>query len=342
MSRQRHLSAAGSLTKTYLTALGAGGWLKLAVVVLFLDGIGVGTLVSNVPVSPESLPEAGDPNAVGAIAAAVAVGVAVYTIFGFLAAVLEFVFVDSLRARRLTVWASFRATFRSGVWLLVFRTAIWLATFAIAGAVGWLITGGVTDPAAVETLQWVAIGSVAVVAVIGATAIDTLTNGLVVPIMLQEARGPVAGWRRLGGAMAGRWTGALAFLLLAWGVGLALWVVLLGVGFVVSLVGLFGFVFLASALTELHGAFEPVVVVVLLAGVLAYQYLIALVTAPVLSYVRYYGLLVLGDADPALDLVGDQGPPGGGSNDDPASATSAAAASADGADVSSDSAARSQ
>jgi len=58
--------------------------------------------------------------------------------------------------------------------------------------------------------------------------------------------------------------------------------------------------------------------------------------------VRYYGLLVLGDADPALDPVGDQEPPGGGGNDDPASATSAAAESADEADRSSDSVARSQ
>ena len=350
MSLQRHLTEAGSLTRTYLATLGVGGWLKLGVVVLFLGGIGAGNLVSNVPASPELLPEDGGPGAVEAIAAAVALGVAVYAIFGLLAAVLEFVFVDSLGSRRLPIRASFRANLRPGVWLFAFRTAVWLATFAIAGAIGWLLTGGVTDPAAVGTLQWVAIGIVALVAVVAATAVDTLTNGLVVPIMLQEDRGPVGGWRRLGDAMAGRWSGALAFLLVAWVVGIALWLVLLGVGFVISIVGLLGFVFLASALTELHAAFEPVVAAALLVGVLVYQYLVALVTAPVLSYVRYYGLLVLGDADPALDLVPDRRPPGGGDSDDSASTagdgTQSTASddpeSTGGADSPSDRAARSQ
>ncbi|MFO7832465.1 MAG: hypothetical protein R6V31_00005, partial [Halohasta sp.] len=123
---------------------------------------------------------------------------------------------------------------------------------------------------------------------------------------------------------AGRWSPALAFLLLAWVVGIALWMVLLGVGFVVSILGLLVFAFLAAALTALHAAFEPVVVVLLLVGFLIYQYLVALVSAPVRSYVRYYGLLVLGDVDPALDLVPDRRPPSGDdsegsdSTDDPA------------------------
>ena len=323
MSLQRNITEAGSLTRTYLTALGAGGWLKLGIVVLFLGGIGVGNLLSNVPVNPELLPEDGAPGALEAVAAAVAVGVAVYVVFGLLAAVFEFVFVGSLRSRRLPLRASFRANLRPGVWLLVFRTAIWLATFAAAGGVGWLLTGGVTDPAAIETLQWVAIGSVAVVAVIGVTAVDTLTNVLVVPIMLQENRGPLGGWRRLGSAMAGRWSHGLAVLAVAWVVGIALWLVLLGVGFVVSIIGLLAFVVLASALTELHGAFEPVMVVVLIAGILAYQYLVALVTAPVRSYVRYYGLLVLGEADPALDLLADRRPPNGSDSIDAESTESA-------------------
>ncbi|WP_253738861.1 DUF7544 domain-containing protein [Halohasta salina] len=329
MSLQRNITEAGGLTRTYLAALGAGGWLKLGIVVLFLGGIGAGNVLSNVPVNPELLSEEVAPSALDAVAAAVAAGVAIYAVFGFLAAVFEFVFVDSLRTRRLPLWASVRTNLRPGVRLLVFRTVVWLATIAVAGGVGWLLTGGVSDPAAVESLQWVAIGSVAFVAVVGATAVDTLTNGLVVPIMLQEGRGPIDGWRRLGGAMAGHWSGGLAFLLVAWVVGITLWVVLLGIGFVVSVIGLLAFVFLATALTELHAAFEPVVVVVLFVAILAYQYLVALVTAPVRSYVRYYGLLVLGDADPTLDLLADRQPPEGVDSSDAASTDSPAERSAD-------------
>ena len=302
MSALKSLSDAGGLTKRYFAALGAVGWLKLAFVVLFIGGLGISNQVFSVPVDPETLSQPGEQMTAVGVAAA---GLLIYAGFRYFAAVLEFVFVESLRSQALSIRLYLRSNLGAGLRLLVFRWGLWLAALAVVAVpVGWtVLVGNVTDPVDVTAVQAAGIGLTAAGALIGLTTATTLTNAFVVPIMLHERRGAISGWRRFVDAMASNKTGVVAFLLVAWLIGFALWVGLTVVGFVVGVVGLFGLVLAGAAATEISSAFEPLVAVAIIGSFLGYQYVVSTVVAPVRSYVRYYALIILGNTEPRLDLV---------------------------------------
>ena len=302
MSVVDSLTEAGGLTKRYFSALGALGWLKLGVVLLFIGGLGVSNQAFSLPANAGTLSEPGELWLVVGVAA---VGLVIYLGFRYLAALLEFVFVESLRSQALSIRLYLRSNLGSGLRLLGFRLALRLATVAVVAVpVAWtVLAGNVTDPADVTTVQGVAIAVTAVVALLGLATATTLTTAFVVPIMLQERRGVVSGWRRFVDAMAANKTGVVAVLLVAWLIGIALWVGLRIVGFAVGVVGLFGLIVAGEAATGISSAFEPLVAVAVVGGFLGYQYLITTLVAPIRSYVRYYALVVLGNAEPRLDLI---------------------------------------
>jgi len=299
------LSDAGGLTKQYLSALGARGWLKLGVVVLFLGGSGLANQLPSLPVGPET---ASDPGELWAVAGVAAAGLLIVGAFRYLAAVLEFVFVDSLRSRSLSLRLYVRSSLGPGFRLLLFRLGLWLAAVAVVAIpVGWtVVVGDVTTPSGVTPTQTIGIGLTAVVALLGLTTTNTLTTLFVVPIMLHEHRGALSGWRRFVDAAAVYKTGVSATVLLAWLIGFILWAVLTVVGLVVGFIGVFGIVLGGSALEGLGSAYEPLIIGALIVGLVGYQYVVSLVVAPVRSYVRYYALVVLGDAEPRLDLIPTQ------------------------------------
>ena len=304
MSATDGLTDAGRLTKRYLSALWVRGLLKLGIVVLFL-GVGFsGLQVVSSPFDPETVDETAE---LWAYAGLFAGAVGVYAALRYLAATLEFVFVTSLRTEQVALRRYLRQYLGAGLWLLLFRAAVAAGALAVVAAASALLIG--TDLAAFETAtaqQSLGVATAVAVAGVGWLTVDTLTTGFVVPIMQQTRCGPLAGWRRFVRAMRANWIGVLAFLGVAWIVGFALWLVLFGVGFAAMFVGVLLFVLIATVLTELHSALEPVVVALLVAGLIGYYYLIALVEAPVRSYVRYYALYVLGETNPELDLIVDQ------------------------------------
>lgn len=303
MSATDALTDAGRLTARYLSALWVRGLLKLGAVVLFL-GVGfTGLQLTGAPLDPETVDEPAD---LWAYAWLFAGGIGVYAALRYLAATLEFVFVTSLRTREVALRQYLRDHLGAGLWLLLFRAAIVAGALAVVAAAAALLVG--TDPVAFETAgtqQGLMVGSVALLAGFGWLTVDTLTTGFVVPIMQHSRCGPLSGWRRFIRAMSSNPLAVVAFLLVAWIVGFALWLVLLGLGFAIGFFGVLVVVLLGSALTAIHSAFEPVVFVLILAGVIGYQYTLALIEAPVRSYVRYYALVVLGETDPELDLITD-------------------------------------
>ena len=68
--------------------------MKLGVIILFLGGFGIAGQAVNVPFGPESI----DADALWIGLLIAGSGLAIYIAFRYLAAVLEFVFVESLRS----------------------------------------------------------------------------------------------------------------------------------------------------------------------------------------------------------------------------------------------------
>ena len=331
MATTERLRAAGGTTKRYLTALGVGGWLKLGGVVLLLS-IGAASGMNFLGVlSPDPSTGAVDWQQ---LAGPAAIALAVVGVLGYIAAVADFVFVGSLRSGRLPIRSYAKANLRRAGWLLAFRAAITLGAIAIvAGVVAATIglpPSPATEPSHGESLL---IGLAAAVAAIGWLTVGTLTNAFVVPIMQYEHRGPLSAWRRFGRAITGRWAAVAVFLLVAVVISTVVGIGLFILSFVIWLVGGLLLVGGGVLVVENAPALEPLVAVVLVATYLGYRYAVSVLRAPVQSYLRYYALLLLGDAEPALAMINDE-LTGGSDGDDGAGTDTPAGTDAEKTDTS--------
>jgi len=318
-----NLDDAFAATRSFLTPVDRAVWLRLAVVVLFVgspggnlgglqfpgggnvDGrdVGSGLPTGELPVV------APGPSAWLLLAAAVGVLLLVALAFVFVGSVMEFVLVESLRREEVRIRRYWGRRWRQGLRLFAFRVAVGAVALGglllLAGAALLSLFG--PGPVGVAVLSLLLLPLFGVIAAV-AGLVNGFTTVFVVPIMILEDRGVLAGWRRLWPTITAHWKQYLAYAIAG--------VVLSGVGGLLA-----GAVTLLAALVLLvpfgvlfavgYGLFAvgiaPVgiavmAVVGLLFG-LSVLAVVALVRVPVATYLRYYALFVLGDIDPDLDLI---------------------------------------
>jgi hypothetical protein len=124
--------------------------------------------------------------------------------------------------------------------------------------------------------------------------------------MQYEHRGPLSAWRRFTRAITGQWAAVAVFLLIAVVISTVVGIGLFILSFVIWFVGGLLLVGGGVLVVENAPALEPLVAAVLVAAYLGYRYAVAVLRAPVRSYLRYYALLLLGDAEPALAMITDE------------------------------------
>lgn len=319
----RNVEDALDATREFLLPIDLRRWLKLAVVAFFVGG-GMNVPTSGVDASgspervPSRVPDAGVPVELPAdvlpiVAALVVAAVLLAVVFGIVGAIMEFVLVESLRTRRVAIRRHWRNRWRQGLRLFVFRVAIGLPLLALF--LGWaalflapllLDAGQPGVPVAVFLL------GVPILLVVGVlyALVNGFTTVFVVPIMIKEDTGVLAGWRLLWPSIRAEWKEYLAYAVIAF-------LLTIAAGLLASLVaGLAAFVLLVpfavlAAITYLTVSFATtlglailaVLAVVFVASVLVIW---ALVQVPVVTYLRYYALLVLGDVEEAFDVVSEQ------------------------------------
>lgn len=312
------------VTREFLFPFELRRWLKLAVVAFFVGGAtsfpSVSTDVGSGPDQvPGPVPDLGTmPTLTGDVvlilAAVVTVVVLLGVMFALVGAIMEFVFIESLRTGDVTIRRYWRRRWRQGLRLFGFRVAIGLPMLALV--VGWLailvvplLTGG--DPVVPVALFVLAL-PVVVVAGVGYWLVSWFTTVFVVPIMIHEEAGVLAGWRRLWPSIRTEWRQYLAYVLVGIGLMIATGLVAslaLGIGAIVVLLPLA----VLAAITYFTVSFSTTLGLAILAGIALLFVAVALVLAalvqvPILAFLRYYALLVLGDVEPALDLVADRRP----------------------------------
>ncbi|WP_256296131.1 DUF7544 domain-containing protein [Haloarchaeobius salinus] len=310
-------------TRNLLTPIDRTIWVKLAVVVFFLGLPGVsgnsgqfgfggdsggGTMQ---PGQPFQDPGGGFWLVVGGV---VLVVLLVVLAFAFVGAVMEFVFVESLRRETVEIREYWTEHWRRGLRLFGFRLVLGLIVVGSVAVLALPFVLAALGPG--QGVGGVAVGAfllllpLFIVLAIVVGVVDGFTTVFVVPIMLREERNVLSAWRRLWGSIRQHWTQYLAYavagLVLSFVGGMA---VAIATG-VVALVLLIPFGLLAVLGVGLFVVFEPagiavVVVTAVLFG-LAVLAAAALVQVPVQTYLRYYALLVLGDIEPGLDVVPDQ------------------------------------
>lgn len=308
-------------TRAFLFPFDRSKWLKLALIVFFVGGVGAnfgsGTNYTtdgsefggpvDLPVAPETL---------FAIVVAAFVAAAVLALlFLLVGSVMEFVFLEALRGDdEVHVRAPFREHFGKGLRLFGFRFVLGLPVFALVALLGVTVAlavmSGSPDSAILAPLFLL----LPVILLVGfvTALVNGLTTAFVTPVMLLEGRGVLSAWRRFWPTLTGQWKEYLAYLVaafvlsfvvaLAFGIAAAIAVVVLLVPF-----GLVGGAALAAALTLGSGtaatvAWAAFAVVVALFVVTAIV-VTAVLQVPVQTYLRYYALFVLGDTEEAFDLV---------------------------------------
>lgn len=307
------------VTREFLVPVDLRRWLKLAFVVFFVGGIGtnVGSFQFNAPAGGETtfpidrLPDLGAD--VWLLVAGVgAVVVLVALAFLLVGSVMEFVLVESLRTESVRVREFWSRRWRQGVRLFGFRLVVGvllLVGFAallapiVLGALDGQVTGGAVGLFLVGLPLFLLLALVV-------SLVNGFTTVFVVPIMVLTDAGVLAGWRRLWPTIRSEWKQyvvyALVNLVLTVAAGLFLAMAGLAAALVLLLpFGLLGFV--GAGLLALVGPVGvAVLAVVALLYALSLMVVVAVAQVPVVTYLRYYAMLVLGDVDADLDLVARQ------------------------------------
>lgn len=308
-----------SVTRKFLFPFEPRRWLKLAVVVLFLGG-GVSVPTAQFDVSRTADPSIGAElptvpfETMTVVAGLVAVLVLLGGLFALIGAILEFVFVESLRTGEVSIRRYWSRRWRQGLRLFGFRIAIGIPVLAVFA--GWMlllfapVLSTTIEPLVpFATLLIVGLPLVFIVGVLYAL-VASFTTVFVVPIMVKTDGGVLSGWRSLWTSITSQPKQYLAYVIVGF-----LLTVAAGIAgsLVVGLVALMGLlplallgavVFFTVSLSSTVGLAVLVGVGLLIAATVFVFW--AVVQVPIVAYLRYYALLVLGDIDESLDLIPEQ------------------------------------
>ncbi|WP_336037617.1 DUF7544 domain-containing protein [Halobacterium yunchengense] len=274
--------------RALLLPFDAGVWVRLAVVALFAGLSPPQTPTVSVDAPPQAVLEYGrevtDPAFLAAALALVAAVAVVGLAFAAVGSVMEFVLVDALRSRDVRIREPFGARLGAGLRLFGFRILVGVAVLlAVLGVAvpAWLaaVTG-----TPLPLLALVVTVPLVVVAGLAAAVVLEFTTAFVVPLMAEHGGGVLATWRELAPTLRAEWRQfgvyALVKLVLLFGAslvfGIAAAVVAVPVGLFVVL-----------------GALNPLAFLAVAAAVVVGVAVLAAVSVPVVTFVRYHSLCTL-------------------------------------------------
>jgi len=315
-----NIEEAFGVTREFLTPVDVRRWLKLAVVVFFVgSGVTFPTAQFNTSTPPGDVSNGELPfslpiDVVTLVIAIVAAGLLLVGLFALIGAVMEFVLIESLRRGEVSLRRYWRRRWRQGLRLFGFRIAIGLPMIALfAGWIALLVAPILTgrDPTVPFTVFLVGIPVVFLISVLYAL-VSGLTTVFVVPLMIQADSGVLAAWRRLWGSIKTAWKQYLAYVVIAFLLTVAAGIIASIVVGIIAIVLLIPILIIAAIthLTVSVSSTVGIVVLVALAVLFGLSMLVVwtLAQVPVVTYLRYYALLVLGDIEESFDVLSDRRP----------------------------------
>ncbi|MFB6184015.1 MAG: hypothetical protein ABEI96_05615 [Haloarculaceae archaeon] len=313
-----------AVTRSFLTPVDRTLWVKLAFVAFFIGGPGAGFNTFQYtfgdgtggvsPGGPGPGPGSGIGPRTWLLVGAVVLAVFLLALaFALVGAIMEFVFVESLRTQTVTIRRYWGRRWGQGLRLFGFRLIVGVFVFAFAAlfaapfVLSMLGVGGVG--AGFEIALFVLLVPLFLVLAVVAGLVNGFTTVFVVPVMVLEDCGVLDGWRRLWPSLTNQWQQYLAYAVAGFVLSLVGGIVVGIVTVVLALLLLVPFGVLFAIGVGVLAVAEPLgiglLVIVGVLYVLAIFVVAALAQVPVQTYLRYYALLVLGDVDSDLDLIPD-------------------------------------
>jgi hypothetical protein len=308
-------------TRAFLFPFELRRWLKLALIALFVGG-GVSLPTAQFNTTGGFEPDTGTgaevPSTIPADALSIVIGIAaivllLWFVFGLIGAIAEFVLVESLRTGEVTLRRHGRQRLRQGLRLFGFRIAIGIPFLVLVGGwIGLLVGPEVFDIGRIVPVEMLLLLGIPIILLVGLlyAIINAFTTAFVVPIAIKMECGILAGWRRLWGSIKTDPKEYLVYavvglvLSIATGIAASIVVGLVAIGLLLPLAVIGIVVHVSVSLSSTVG----LAILVVLGGLFVLALLVCwlLVQVPVVTYLRYYALLVLGDVDESLDLIPEQ------------------------------------
>jgi len=303
-------------TKDLLWPVKWGIWLRLAVIALFVGGgisvpntfqyqfdgsdLAVGS-ISGIPgISGMALATV----LVGIIAILLAIGI----VWMFIGAAMQFVFVDMLSTGDIHIRRYFGKRLGKGVRLFLFEVALIVAMLLAVIAFGFMLIGyartGAATPLMFTPLMFIVLIPLVLVAAILFGLALLLTTDFVVPIMIREDCGIIAGWRRLIGVITSQIWQIVVYVVTRFVLGLVAAIVQTILVIIAMVVIAIPFALIGLALLAISQGANISLLLGLLIPYLIITIPVALLIAvPFITFFRYYALLVLGGLKPEYQLL---------------------------------------
>ncbi len=314
-----NIGDAFTATRELLTPVDFRQWIKLAIVAFFIgSGMNFPSTQFNTSGGTEQIPTEEIPLSLPAefatvVAAVVAGAIALGLLFAVVGAIMEFVFIESLRSGTVTIRRYWSRRWRQGLRLFGFRVVIGLPMLGLV--LGWMalffvpLFTGIADPIVPIGVFIIGIPVLFVVGLLYGL-VSAFTTVFVVPIMIKSDCNVLAAWRPLWGSIKSEPKQYLVYAVLGFLLSIAAGIlasIVIGIGAILLLVPLG----LLAGLTYVTLSFSSTAGIAILVGlvivfVLAIIVLSALIQVPVVAYLRYYALLVLGDIETDFDLIPDR------------------------------------
>lgn len=293
-----------------------GVWLRLAVISLFVGGstgfnpfsyqFSGQDLASGLPVEiPPDILDTIVANIPLLLIALVGIILLLIIIFGIIGSIFQFVFVDCLSSRDVSLSRTFNIRTGKGVRLFLFQLGLVLLLVIILGLFalvffGPLILGLVQNGFAIASA--ILFIPVLVMLILIFALVQLITIDFVVPVMIRDDSGVITGWKTVYSFLRAEWKQPLVYVVVKFVLSIATAILLVILGLIALLVVAVPFALLAILLLIFLDAGATILILIIPFAIIAIP-VVLMISVPFTTFYRHYSLLVLERIAPDYALL---------------------------------------